>query len=177
MKAIYTIIALTLTVPIVIFASTLANTGSRNSGKIESIHGIPYPTQNNVIHVQEEMAHTDVYLKEPVFAKNLELTITFNPKNTKKIDVGVRENSFWLSYNKVNLFNGEQENTLITKTVTIPLTDKLQEKDRSIDVMFFADKNTDWEIHSLETSVTYTNPTKAEIKDYIKSILKRERAL
>jgi hypothetical protein len=37
--------------------------------------------------------------------------------------------------------------------------------------------NTDWEVKSLTVAVNHQLPTKAETMDYLRSIIKRERAL
>ena len=127
--------------PLLLIVPSTLSSGQRNIGTIENIHGISFPEQNNSLHITEVLAHADIFLKEPVFAKVLKLTVTFTPQSTQSIDVGVRANPFWLSYEKINIYQANQQDsskTQLTKTITIPLTDKLQDKDHSIDLMFFA---------------------------------------
>ncbi len=166
-------------------------------GPIENIHGIPYPTEGNSIIVTEELAHADIYLREPVLAKKIILEIDFEPGNLTSLSVGIREDSFWLSYGgKQEIYStptlispsreGEKPEGVSTISVTIPLTDKLQEPDRSLDLMFFAEPlpaprspqgEVGWELHNIQASVVYAQPAYAQFRNYISSILKRERAL
>lgn len=175
-----------------IFCIPLFYRGSRSLGAIENIHGIPFPKTDEGTVVTEKLAHADIFLAEPVLAKNVRLAITFNPGNSTKLSVGIRENDFWLSYPKVELYEATSNAQPVTQTkiISIPLTDKLQDKDRSIDLMFFAENSassaavdegihdqTSWQLVSLEAEVLPTLPTKPEFKDYVKSILKKERPL
>jgi hypothetical protein len=184
------IIVCGILLPLLLITPSIFSSGQRDIGTIENIHGIPFPKQDNSFYITEVMAHADIFLKEPVFPKLLKLTVTFSPGSTQSIDVGVRENLFWLSYEKINFYQASQNNSLseITKTITIPLTDKLQEKDRSIDLMFFANSNnkaydadkpttdnTHWILHDIQAKVISTKPTNLQIKDYIKSIIQKER--
>jgi hypothetical protein len=175
--------------PLILITPTLFSEGERNIGVIENIHGIPFPETNDSTHITEVMAHADIFLKEPVFAKTLKLTVTFTPQSAQTINVGVRNDPFWLSYQKINFYQANQDNpTKQTKTITIPLTDKLQESNRSIDLMFFtttdnkrydAEKpttdNTNWLLHDIKAEVILVKPTTTQIKDYIKSIINQER--
>lgn len=149
---------------------------------LETIHGIPFPTLDQRTHIDEPLAHVDVYLNQPVLARTLELTLTYIPHNANNIAVGARENSFWLSYPQQSVYSSTDTSASnpnpITSTITIPLSDKLQESDRSIDIMFFTDPAVaDWEIISLSARTNLSLPSTAELVDYIKSIVKRERAL
>ena len=188
----YLIIAISgTTLPLVLITPSIFSAGQRNIGTVENIHGIPFPEQHNTLHITEEMAHADIFLKEPVFAKTLEITVTFTPQATQSIDLGVRADPFWLSYEKINIFSAKQNDSSseqLTKTITIPLTDKLQDSDRSIDLMFFANANdktydankpttdkTYWLLHDMQAKVIPTKPTINQIKNYIKSIIQRER--
>lgn len=164
--------------------------GPRAISPIENIHGIPFPAlPGQPTIITEKLAHTDIFLKEPVLAKKLKLTVTFSPGNLTKLEVGVRENSFWLSYPKVTLYAGNEGGLSITKTITIPLTDKLADKGGSVDLMFFATNPTSqtiedegiadqtlWQLYSLKTEVFPTWLSWPEVKDYIKSIITREKA-
>lgn len=161
---------------------------------IENIDGIPFSTIATTAVITEKLAHSDVYLGKPVAFQQLHLHITFDPKNIQKLEVGVRENSFWLSYPRYTLFDTATDTNptgnLITRDVTIPLTNTLQERDRSVDLMFFATTSTSqatedekehdttyWLLHALEADTSLTSATLPEIKDYIRSIVYRERAL
>lgn len=174
------ITATTLGLLATIYGLALASSGSRDIGPIESIYGIPYPKESGNVRILEPLAHVDVFLHEPVLAKQLVLAVTFRPGNISSLAVGVRENAFWLSYKKIDLWNSGDNREVQTRTVTIPLTDKFQETDQSIDVMFFAEgsaDNIDWAVQSLTASVQPTVPTFLELKDYARSVLRRERAL
>lgn len=159
-----------------LFTASLLKTGERTVTPLENIHGIPYPAQNDAQLITEELAHADIFLTEPVLAKNLILTITFRPGNLDRLSVGIRENDFWLSYTPTSLY----PNTNHTQTITIPLADKLQEKDRSLDLMFFGEAGSNqptWKLLSLQAITQSATPTKAQLKDYLRSIIKKERAL
>ncbi|MBI1833817.1 MAG: hypothetical protein HYR90_03235 [Candidatus Andersenbacteria bacterium] len=170
------------------FCFDVAQRGPREVSALESIAGIPYPRLDDSVQISEKLAHADIYLREPVFMKELELTIRFHPGNTKNLTVGVRENDFWLSYPPVVLWTAGNAHEWQERTITVPLTNKFQETDRSIDLMFFAETDTptdidaginqtaSWEVRELSARVRYTWPTIAETKDYIRSVLRRERA-
>ncbi len=177
---------------LIVFAVPLSFAGPRTIGVIENIDGIPFPKKDNTAVVTEKLAHADIYLHEPVLGKRLILTVTFTPHTIKQLHVGVRENAFWLSYQKMELYHASpaSNHQPLTRTVSIPLTDKLQEVNRSVDLMFFAktpqstediDENirdtTLWELHTITAQVQPTLPTLPQLKDYAKSILTRERAL
>ncbi len=172
---------LVVTIPSAIFAASVFDSGERRLGVLENIYGIPYPEQNGSIVVTEEMAHADLFLREPVFAKNAKVVVAFDPGNATSIDLGVRENEFWLSYRKYPLYRkGIDASVFQTKEITIPLTDVLQDTDQSVDFMFFAEhpqKSVEWRIHEFHASLFSDMPSLAETKAYIKSILIRERAL
>src|SRR3989344_7113493 len=79
---------------VVLFLGPVANSGTRDIGVIENIHGMPFtPTQSppyqvgedEGVLVTEKLAHADIYLKEPVLAKELTLRITFDPKNLESL--------------------------------------------------------------------------------------------
>lgn len=176
------------------YAWQLAKNGPREIGQIENTHGIPFPkTNDGVIVVTEKLAHADVFLKESVLGKKLTLALAFDPGNLTKLEVGVRENSFWLSYPKVSLPlpEGELEGVgVVSRTIEIPLTDKLADRDGSIDVMFFATNlaskaseyegvadKTQWHLHSINAEVSPTKPSWPEFKDFIKSIFNREKPI
>lgn len=153
--------------------ASLLPQGLRDHGPVENIHGIPYPAEDDHIIITEPLAHADIYLNESVLAKKLVLEIDFDPGNTTGLAVGVREDPFWLSYDG---------RVPAARTVVIPLTDKLQEPNRSIDLMFFAEAprspgEVGWELHSLSARVEYALPDWPQLRNYARSILYRERAL
>jgi len=177
-----------------IFSISLFFSGPRVIGALETIHGIPFVTTQNYTLVTESLAHSDIFLKESILGKELSLTVTFKPEKIKKLSAGIRENSFWLSYTPTVLYDITQETIRsdepITKTISLPLTDKLQDTNRSVDLMFFADdakeKNlidqkvadkTEWQLLDIKASVTPVMPTRQELKDYFKSIIYREKAI
>lgn len=160
----------------ILFAVPIMKFGERAITPLETMHGITFPSQNNAQVITEELAHADIFLTEPALAKNLTLNITFRPGNLQRLGVGIRENDFWLSYSPISLY----PSSALTQATTIPLTDKLQEKDRSLDLMFFAEAAShqlQWELVSLTATTTPTMPTGDQLKDYLYSIIKKERAL
>lgn len=175
LSAVFIILAASL-LTVLFFGASLLTSGERTVSPLENIHGLPYPAAR----ITEKLAHADIYLREPVLAHQLNLTITFNPRALNQLSVGIRENEFWLSYRPTLLFNSTHDplGHTVTRSISIPLSDKFAEKDRSLDLMFFADGSTiDWELINLQTNVTRVRPTGPELKDYLRSIIKRERAL
>ena len=167
---------------LVLYSASLVPAGQREISALETIRSIPYPVVEGRIQIDEPLAHADVYLQQPLFAQELIITVSFVPTTINELAVGVRENSFWLSYPKYTIYSLEKLPTttyeLQTETVTIPLTDKLQEVDQSIDLMFFAEgEDPAWELVSLTTSVQHAVPTWTQFKDYARAIVYRERAL
>lgn len=178
---------------IVILLPSLGATGVRETTPVESITSVPMPTQAGNILITEPLAHTNVLLNQPVFGKELVLRITFIPKDTEHISVGVRENSFWLSYEPISFYEKKaaRSQNMQEQTITIPLTDKLADKDQSVDVIFFTNAPIDvssfinhptesqvhWELVSLSAEVKNAIPSWAATKDFIKSFVYRERVL
>ena len=209
------IIVIALAVTAIVFTVSLLLPARTSLSPLENIRGVPYPevaqpypqglrpaeagfrggsAAAQQIQVTEELAHANLYSNKPALAQSAELTITFLPHNLATLAVGLRDNPFWLSYHQELLFDGSLElnqGEPITKTVVIPLTDKLQEADRSFDLMFFANDapssltfdersladTTYWELLHIEVAIQPALPTKAALKDYLRSIFKRERAL
>lgn len=170
------IILLSFLIPFFIFCISLLQSGERTVKNLETIHGIPYPSDAGKIIIEEDMAHADVNLQEPVLAKQATFVVSFDPGNASSIDFGVRENDFWLSYQKYPLFRASSDQRkLQTKEITVPLSNMFQDTDRSLDIMFFADSP--WSINAIRATVTPVLPTLQELKAYIKSVIKRERAL
>lgn len=171
--------------------------GERVVTLLTTIRGVPYPSLQNRTVITESLAHADIELVEPVLAKELELTLEFIPHRTTSLAVGIRRDPFWLSYKPTVFYTSTTESTKpISATVNIPLTDKLQDADRSIDLMFFADTSpaeivsgssavldtptldtTNWELVSISARVHPTRPDGTAIKEYVRSIFKRERPL
>lgn len=169
----------------------ILKTGSRAIDPLTTIHGIPYPETEQGIIITENLTHADIKLLEPVLAKKLKLTVTFTPHEQKSIQVSIRSKAFWLSYPWVNIKDqsDNSSNSPITKTITVPLTDKFQEPDRSIDLMFFAPTNgqtepgqgvsdtTHFLIHDIQAEVSPARPTLDQLIDYLASLFLRERAV
>jgi hypothetical protein len=165
---------------------------SKNTGPIENIKGIPFPQTHDATLITEQLAHTDIYLNEPVLARQLKLKATLTPLATSSISVGLRANPFWLSYTQQPLYTASSDQSVnqpIQAEVTIPLTDKLLDQDSSLDMMFFSNSpnlstidqpypdETYWLLHDLQINIEPTVPSRPEIKDFIYSILKREKPL
>lgn len=176
---------------VLVFCLSLVPAGSREISPLKNIHGIPFSKGNGTTHIEEALAHADIDLHEPVFSKQLVLDVGFIPHHTRYLAVGVRQNSFWLSYNPELLFavTNDPVNEVINRRVTIPLAGMLQERDRSIDVMFFASDEipvdpatlisqpADWELVHLNATVERVRPTIFDTLGYLVSIGTRERAL
>ncbi len=174
---------------VMIFAASTAESGSRSVGIVENIDGIPFAGQAEALVISETLAHADIYLTEPVAFKALELDITFDPQELASLAVGVRGDSFWLSYPKQQIYSTDTHQSGIQSAhVIVPLTDRFQETDRSIDLMFFAQTAeesgidqgindiTMWKLYNMKAHVLLVWPTYAELKDYVRSVLYRERA-
>lgn len=165
-----------------ILGTSIIPIGTRELSSLETIRSIPYPAQDGAIYIDEPLAHVDLYVGQPVLAKKLVLTVQYIPVNVTSLDVGVRDASFWLSYSKHALYTAEDAASYdpqpITTTVSIPLTDKLQEPDQSVDLMFFAaGEKPAWKLVSLTAEVHHTPPSWPQFKDYARAIVYRERAL
>lgn len=173
------IILIAIALPGVLYAASVFSAGERRVGVIETIHGIPYPHDEAATLVEEKLAHVDVFLQEPVFGKKLTVTVSFDPGNTQVIDIGVREGAFWLGYAKTQLYRkGIDQKGFQTKHIVFPLTAMFQDTDRSIDIMFFADRDTvSWSMYALRATAAPTMPSRSEIISYIHAVLSRERAL
>ena len=136
---VFSYVAAALLVTLVIFGISLLPTGSREVTALENIDGVPFPHVDGIQQISEQLAHADLYLNQPGLAKDLELTITFEPHDLEALYVGVRDSAFWLSYEPIEIYrrnHGSSESQEVT--VTIPLTDKLQDRDQSLDLIFFA---------------------------------------
>lgn len=176
-----------------LFFVSLWPNGLREHSRLETIQGISYPVHEGKTIITEPLTHFDVFLREPALAKRLVVTLQFTPLHTRQLAIGVRDNDFWLSYPRTIFWRSTGEEIVTepqTATVRLPLTGALQDRNRSIDVMFFADSETDdsfvatpaetitqWEVENLTVQVEHTRPTMSQVKDYVKSILKRERPL
>lgn len=184
-------VSLALVLTILIWGISIVPNGVRRVTSVTNIHGIVYEQINQEIMVTQSLAHFDVQLLEPVIAKQLKLSFSFRPEKSQTLAVGVRENNFWLSYQPVVFYEAPSTplQTSRSTTITIPLTDKLQDADRSIDVMFITNNQTEaslsdeandttlWYLRDVRAEVAYDWPTRAATLDYLRSILKRERPL
>jgi hypothetical protein len=163
-------------------------------GVVENIDGISFPLENEQPLITEKLAHVDVPLQSSRFARQLRLSISFSPLAIEDLAVGIRENSFWLSYDKHNICCSAAElavpTATITKMITIPVTDKLADHDRSLDLMFFASRSdgqtgedegmhdrTLWQLRNLTVVNEPAWPDLPAIRDYIKSAIYQEQAL
>lgn len=175
-----------------LFLLPISKSGAREVSRIESIQSIPYPMQDASYVITQKIAHTDIYLQEPVFAKKANVEITYSPGNVDRLSAGIRSSSFWLSYQPQVFFDrqsNQNDSEKMIAQLVFPLTDKFQETDRSVDLMFFADyvpanpdfdmgleDPTTWQIHSLTASVSPAWPTLRSVADYAASLLLLERA-
>lgn len=188
-----------MVVIMVLVGMWIFSTRSITLGRLENIHGIPFPVIANEVHITEKLAHADIFPSSPILAKQLRLTLTFRPKTTDRLYVGVRENAFWLSYSWQLVFDRTGQPTtnqptkpdaILTQTITIPLTDKLSDRDGSLDLMFLAgapeqvippdegiNDATDWQVVDWQADIAIVQPSLAEIRNYLVSRLKRERPM
>ncbi len=193
MKKIISHLLLGVCLAVLILLPSLVRTDVRQTTALESITSVPMPRQANNVVVTEPLAHTNILLHQPVFAKELILNIKFIPKDAENIAVGVRENSFWLSYQPTTFYERDtaDSQSVQEQIVKIPLTDKLADTDQSLDVVFFTNYPVDvnaftknptqsevnWELVGLTAEVKNTLPSWPETKDFIKSVIYRERVL
>lgn len=164
-----------------------------DTSDLENIHGIPFPTYANQALITEKLAHTNLYLRHSRLARRLDLTVSFTPTAITSLSVGIRDNPFWLSYNKINLCCTAAElanPAVLTKTVTIPVTDKIADRDGSLDLMFFATNPTSqagedagvndrtvWQLHDLSVRDEPALPDRSSLRDFIKSFITRAKPL
>lgn len=165
--------------------------GQREVATLTNAQGMPFAQTEAGYQISQALAHFDVYLREPVLLKELQLSFEYLPLESTSLAVGVRENDFWLSYTPTIFYGAGQvsRSEFQSASVTIPLTDKLQATDRSIDVMFFANEqreesllhepgdSTLWYIRDVHAEVHYAWPTKSAFKDYVRAVIARERPL
>ncbi len=180
-----------------LLARDISKQGERPVTPLTTIRGVAYPMQATNTVVSESLAHADIQLQEPVLAKEVEIRIEFIPHQTHSLALGVRRDSFWLSYEPAVFYQNEaSSNTIASAIVTIPLTDAFQDSDRSIDMLVFADTSpadllsgpsavledpaadtADWELISLTAQVKPSRPDMAALKNYVRSLVYRERSL
>ena len=165
--------------------------GEREVAQLTNAQGMPFAPVEAGYQISQALAHFEVYLREPVLFKELQLSFSYLPLASTSLAVGVRENDSWLSYTPTVFYVADQVSggEFQSANITIPLTDKLQATDRSIDVMFFANgqreesllhepnDSTLWYIRDIYAEVQYAWPTKAAFKDYVRAIITRERPL
>jgi hypothetical protein len=179
-KRILLVVLVGCSIPAGIYAVSVMQSGTRSIGTVTNIHGIPFPEVDGAVHILEDMAHTFIYLREPVAFKTVEVVVTFHPGNATHLAVGIRENPFWLSYPKHTIYEeGAHPAERQTRQITIPLTDKLQRPDRSIDMMFFAESEQEvsWQLYDIEVTVTPAMAPRDQLRQYIRSIIRKERPL
>lgn len=167
---------------------------SASIGVFENIQGIPYPvTASGVQVIVEPIAHADVFV-HTVFAKELEVVLSFIPYDSKRLALGVRQDSFWLSYSPQVFYtaalDSAQTTTLHEATIKVPITDKIVDSSGTIDMMIFSgtdslellSKNVEasrvkWELHSIGVKTKYVRPQFTQLRDFVRGIIMRERPL
>ncbi|MDZ4342238.1 MAG: hypothetical protein U1E51_07335, partial [Candidatus Binatia bacterium] len=175
-----------------IFVWSLIFTGNVYISAPTNIDGIPFPQPNNETLITENLAHSDIVIHQPVFAKQLNLTVDFIPRRTASLSVGIRQNQFWLSYQPVTFYKNETGRDITdpqTASITIDLTDKLAAADQSLDLMFFTDNNDPlkaldennqtalWTLRNINAHIKTTQPTILPTIRFLRGILLRERAV
>ncbi|MBI3255387.1 MAG: hypothetical protein HYZ63_00265 [Candidatus Andersenbacteria bacterium] len=190
-------------IAVLLTMATILPAGQRTISPLENISSLPFPTAarrslapsgpaQGAITITEALAHTDIRLQEPVAAKKIVLQITFIPYESKNLAVGIRENSFWYSYTPVPFFEAGMTNLSSQEvhhaTVEIPLTDKLADRNQTLDMLFFTNTPVDpgsigtadhtyWQLVDLQVTTAYGLPSVNEWKDFIRSLLHRERVV
>ena len=172
-------ILLALVITSAIYIRPILYSGSVTIAPLETIYAIPYPIQDKSTHILESLAHADIFINSPVFGKEIAITITFDPKNSNTIDLGIRNGVFWLGYDKQQLYNKDVDKAgLQTKTLVFPLTASFEDTNQSIDMMLFTDDTmAQWSISDIHARVYPVMPTMSQTKDYIKSLWNREREI
>lgn len=193
MRALYTIVGLAVLLIAAVGLVEVWPHGGRVTSPVTNARGIPFPRTDEGVLITQALAHFNVYLREPVLFKELYLTWRYRAGNATSLSVGVRENGFWLSYSPEVFYaragNASDNSIWHTATISLPLTDKLQEPDRSVDVMLFANNQregsltdevadtTQWYIDDIEAAVRFAVPQASELRDYVKAVITRERPL
>lgn len=172
-------IVLALVITGALFIRPILYSGPVRIAPLETIHAIPYPAENGTTYITESLAHADVFINSPVFGKQLEVTVTFDPQSAKTLDIGVRNGSFWLGYDKQQIYNQDVDGKGVkTKTTIFPLTASFEDTNQSIDIMLFSDSDqAAWSVKDIHARVYPVIPTIKETKDYIKSLWNREREI
>jgi len=176
-----------------LFGVSLLAHGERSTLPLENIHSVPFPVQGGVTLIDEHLAHTDVFLTEPVLGKVLTLNIAFRPDTANTLAVGVRQGPFWLSYTPTEFFHRTPttvSSALQATRVQVPLSGAIQSNDQSVDVMFFTDlahypmdvdpaqaDHTHWELASFKAEVSSRWPTATELRHYLGRLIRRDRPL
>ena len=175
-------------------SAEIAQFGPKTHGQLENIDGIPFSSDAAGTIVTEPLAHTDIYLQGPVLMKDLVVQFEFKPEQEAVLGFGIRENDFWLSYAPQIFYQADKGVLAPTgwqrASVRVPLTDTLSDSDASVDAMFFAGPGspetilatrlhtqTLWHIRNLDVHTEFTLPSRTQLKDYLKSLLYRERPL
>lgn len=168
--------------------------GERFAGVLENIKSIPFYQDDFGFLVTEKLAHADVYLREPVLAKKMRISFKFIPMDMSELALGIRENPFWLSYEPIVFYQVSQgnhpNNKIQEAVIEIPLSDKIQDSDQSIDLMFFGHfpgegsgeyegerDLTKWVLQDMRITTFLTRPSRGELKDYFRSLITEERPL
>jgi len=181
------LIGLIIIIAVALYLASFWQSSSPDISDLTNIHGIAYPTQNGHTIVTEKLAHADIYLKGSIFAKQAVVTITFTPNQSQFIDLGIRENEFWLSYpwHRIYAHVPDRDPTEpITRTIIIPLTDKLPDHDGSLDFMIATTNqnaeageyegvtdSTNWSLHDINIEVTPTLPTAPQVKNIMRQLI------
>lgn len=180
---------------LLLYGISIAARGPVSLTPLENIDGITYPVEQDSTVISESFAHSNILLASPRFAKALQLTITFSPGNADRIGVAVRENSFWFSYHPVYFYDRQKDGpssaSSMQKTVLIPLTDKIQHNDQSLDMLFIAENGATsldpahnrekdtvvWYVKDIVLKQKTAAVTWPQAKTYLKRVINRERPI
>lgn len=157
-------------------------------GQLENINGLPFPASGHTNLITEKLAHADLYFARSPIARQAHIAVTFTPLKTQLLTLGIRENSFWLSYPWQTIYTANEASAeQRTVTITIPLTDKLPDTNNSLDLMFLAgppaalqqpderaQDTTLWLLQDLSVQTVPATPTLPQLKDAVRRLLTRE---
>lgn len=154
-------------------------------GQVENIDGIEFPTDGGDYIVTEKLAHADIYAEGITLGRRLLIKVKFRPDNIDQLSVGIRENYFWLSYDRRSICCEEiadsGEDGLVEREIRIPLTDKIVSSNGSVDLMFFASNSESgpgeddgvedtvvWRLEEMVVETEAVLPSWREVKDWVR---------
>jgi hypothetical protein len=176
------------TVVLIIFGWSMAKPAKVTVSNPTNIDGIAFSTSNGSILISEQLAHSDLAINRPVLASTIVISLEFIPVRINYLALGIRQGEFWLDYDPIVIFEGNSHNEIVNFNASIPVTAALQDRDQTLDLMLIAspdalkqpdlgvDDKTWWEIKSINISIRNELPSMSDLRNYVGSIVRRERA-